>query len=72
MSGSQNGRAKIKEEDVFSIRLRKKNGETVSEVQKDYEHILTRGSFNNIWYFQNWKNIIVQSCIDYPLCRGVR
>lgn len=59
MSGSNNGRTKLTEEDVRSIRLRRKNGESSSEVYKDYQHLITKGSFNNIWSYQNWKNVIV-------------
>lgn len=57
--GSNNGRAKITEEDVKNIRLRRKNGEKLAEVYKDYQTKLTKGSFTNIWSYQNWKNIIV-------------
>lgn len=57
--GSQNGRAKLSEEDVYQIRLRRKNGEELSEVYKDYQDKLTKGSFTNVWSYQNWKNIIV-------------
>lgn len=58
-SGSKNGRAKVTEEDVRTIRLRKKQGEKLLEVYKDYENKLTKGSFTNIWSYQNWKNIVV-------------
>ena len=57
--GSKNGRAKITEEDVRQIRLRRKNGEQLMFVYQDYKDKLTRGSFSNIWCYQNWKNIIV-------------
>lgn len=51
--GSQNGKAKLTEEDVYNIRTRRKNGESRKEVYKNYSHILTLGSFNNIWYGYN-------------------
>ena len=35
--GSSNGRSLLTEEDVFNIRIRKKLGEDVREVYKDYE-----------------------------------
>lgn len=57
--GSSNGRAKITEEDVYEIRLRRKNGEQLKDVYADYSNKLTKGSFKNIWSYQNWKNIIV-------------
>ena len=57
--GSLNGRAKLTEEDVRQIRLRRKNGENIRIVYKDYEEKITYGSFTNVWTYQNWKNIIV-------------
>ena len=57
--GSQNGRARLTEQDVRNIRLRRRNGEKLSDVYADYEHLLTKGSFTNIWSYQNWKNIVV-------------
>ena len=46
--GSKNGRAKITEDDVRQIRLRRKNGETLKNVYADYADKLTKGSFTNI------------------------
>ena len=57
--GSSNGRARLNEEDVKQIRLRRKNGENIREVYKDYQDKLTYGSFTNVWTYQNWKNIVV-------------
>ena len=57
--GSYNGRAKLTEQDVKDIRLRRKNGESCSEVYLLYQDKITKGSFKNIWYYQNWKNIVV-------------
>lgn len=57
--GSSNGRSKITEQDVYNIRLRKKNGEPQKEVYEDYKELLTFGSFKNVWNYQNWKNIVV-------------
>lgn len=57
--GSSNGKAKLNEEQVYDIRLRRKNGENRNEVYKDYSHLLTKGSFDCVWYYNNWKNIIV-------------
>lgn len=58
-SGSDNGRACLTEEDVYNIRLRRKNGEKRKDVYQDYADKLTFGSFNNVWSYQNWKNIVV-------------
>lgn len=58
-SGSSNGRARLTEEDVKNIRLRRKQGENIKTVYQDYKDKLTYGSFSNVWTYQNWKNIIV-------------
>ena len=58
-SGSKNGRSRLTEEEVRDIRMRRKNGEILSKVYKDYNNKLTYGSFTNVWTYQNWKNIIV-------------
>ena len=58
--GSKNGRAKLTEEMVIDIRTKKKNGEKLTNVYKDYEYTgITLGSFKQTWSNQNWKNIIV-------------
>lgn len=57
--GSSNGRAKLTENDVRNIRIRRKNGEALQEVYQDYQNKLTLGSFANVWSYQNWKNIVV-------------
>lgn len=57
--GSKNGRSRLTEEDVKIIRTRRKNGEVLAEVYKDYSDKLTYGSFTNVWTYQNWKDIIV-------------
>lgn len=57
--GSNNGRTRLSEQDVYNIRLRRKNGENIRIVYEDYKDKLTYGSFVNIWSYQNWKNIIV-------------
>jgi group I intron endonuclease len=53
-----NSHAKLTEQDVRDIRLRKKNGEKWQDVYQDYT-ILKEGSFKLVWYGQNWKNVIV-------------
>jgi len=57
--GSRNGRSKLLEQDVYDIRLRKSQGETSSNVYKDYTKLITKGSFNNIWSYQNWSHVTV-------------
>ena len=57
--GSSNGRSRLTEEDVLTIRTRKKNGEQLKDVYEDYKDKLTKGSFKNVWSYQNWKNIVV-------------
>jgi hypothetical protein len=57
--GSKNGRSKLTEEEVRNIRIRKKNGEKLSDVYNDYDNKLTYKSFVNVWSYQNWKSIIV-------------
>lgn len=53
-----NSHAILKIKDVYNIRLRKKNGESIKDVYQDYTQI-TYGSFKNIWYNVNWKSVIV-------------
>ena len=57
--GSENGRARLTEQDVYNIRLRRKNGEQLKKVYEDYKHLITKGSFTNVWTYQNWPNIVV-------------
>jgi group I intron endonuclease len=58
--GSNNPKAKLTEEMVYNIRLRKKNGESRKEVYEDYKYTgITEGSFKQVWCYQNWKNIVV-------------
>ena len=57
--GSSNGRSRLTEDDVRDIRLRRKQGESSRDVYEDYKHLLTFGSFTNVWSYQNWHNIIV-------------
>lgn len=57
--GSKNGKSRLTEQEVFSIRTRRKNGEKLSDVYNDYSDKMTYKSFSNVWTYQNWKNIIV-------------
>ena len=58
-AGTSNGRAKITEQQVRDIRIRRKNGEARSSVYEDYKTLLTLGGFDGIWYYTTWKNIII-------------
>ena len=49
--GSKNGRSKLTEEEVLSIRIRRKNGEKLSDVYADYENRMTYKSFSNVWTY---------------------
>lgn len=58
--GSSNGRSKLTENMVIDIRTRKKQGEELTNVYESYKYTgITLGSFKQVWYYQNWKNIIV-------------
>ena len=59
--GSKNGRALLTEEDVYNIRLRKKEGENWEDVYEDYEHTgIKKSSFHRVWQYQNWKHVVVK------------
>lgn len=59
--GSSNGRSLLTEEDVFNIRIRKKLGEDVREVYKDYEKTgIKFDCFRQVWWGYNWKHVIVE------------
>lgn len=59
--GSQNGRAILNEQQVYEIRTRRKNGEKLSDVYQDYKHLgITYRSFESVWSYRNWKNVIVE------------
>ena len=58
-AGSSNGRARLTETEVYEIRLRRKNGEKLSDVYQEYSDRMTYKSFTNVWTYQNWKNIVV-------------
>lgn len=58
--GSMNGRALLNEKDVYNIRVQKKDGRTLSEVYEQYKTTgITKGSFERVWYYDNWKSIVV-------------
>lgn len=56
--GSKNGRALLSEDDVRTIRSRKRNGEKIRDVYEDYKHTgITLGSFRDVWNYHNWKHV---------------
>lgn len=58
--GSENGRAKLEENDVIAIRMRKNNGESFDSVYQDYIFTgMTKRSFYNVWNGYNWKHITI-------------
>lgn len=52
--GQSNGRSKLTEEDVISLRMRKKNGEKIKDVYEDYKYTgITEKAFYNTWQGYN-------------------
>ena len=59
--GSSNGRSLLNEDDVYQIRLRKKNGENWQDVYEDYKYTgIKKSSFQQTWQGRNWKHIVVE------------
>ena len=59
--GSSNGRSLLTEEDVYAIRLRKKNGEYWKDVYEDYAFTgIKPACFRQTWLGYNWKHVIVE------------
>lgn len=56
--GSNNGRAKLTEEDVINIRTARKNKENRHEAYEKYGNKITFQSFVNVWQGVNWKHIM--------------
>ena len=56
-SGSKNGRAKLTEIDVKTIRELKAEGKTLKEIYSLYPHISTT-SIRNVINYKTWKNIL--------------
>lgn len=57
--GEANGQAKMTEQEVRDIRVRKKNGEKKKDVYKDYKNKIGTSGFDCIWRYLNWKEVIV-------------
>lgn len=56
--GEQNKRTKLSNDDVIRIRKSKESGKNIKDIYSSYSDKLTFGSFQNIWYGCNWKNIM--------------
>lgn len=57
LAGAKNGMAILTEEDVRNIRQKRKDGLSRIDVYEEYSNLLTRGSFECVWYYSNWKHI---------------
>lgn len=49
--------AKLSNQDVITIRERKKNGEKRAQVYESYKDIISLGAFDAIWYNRSWKGV---------------
>lgn len=58
--GSSNGRSLLTEDDVYAIRLRKKNGEHWKQVYNDYKFTgIKEKCFQQTWLGYNWKHVLI-------------
>lgn len=57
MVGEKNGRAILSEEDVIYIRECYNNHIPFNQVYKNYENKISKRGFQNVWWFNTWKNI---------------
>lgn len=61
LKGSKNGMALLTEQDVYNIRVRKKQGEHWEKVYEDYKKTgIKKSSFHFTWDNRNWKHVIVE------------
>lgn len=56
--GSQNGRAKLVEDDVINIRIAYSNHERQKEVYENYKDKITYSSFQAVWQGKSWPHIM--------------
>lgn len=56
--GSQNGRAKLTEEDVINIRIAYNNHERQKEVYEKYKDKITYSTFQTVWQGKSWSYIM--------------
>ncbi len=57
--GGNNPKAKLAEQDVINIRLRKKNGEAFRFVFADYSERISYSGMRQVWGGQSWKHVVV-------------
>lgn len=70
VSGSNNPRAQLTEQDVARIRERRMNGERLADVYQDYADKLEgnrRAGFSKIWLHESWPNVHSEFKGKYPL-----
>lgn len=69
-AGENNPRALITTEDVKNIRIRRMNGERLSEVYEDYKDKMPNGKragFSAIWLHQSWPDVLPEYKDNYPI-----
>lgn len=69
MKGENNPRAQLTTDDVKSIRMRRMNGERLSDVYEDYKEKCPggkRGGFSKVWLHESWLDICPEFKGKYP------
>ena len=56
--GSQNGRARLSEEDVIKIRTYYKSGMAKSTAFQEFKDKISESGFSRVWRGETWKNIM--------------
>ena len=59
-TGENNGRALLKDEDIFNIRKLRSQFKNRNEVYELYKDIITLNGFLDIWQNRRWSHIIVE------------
>lgn len=57
--GENNPKHKLTKNDVITIRVRKLNGEEKNIVFLDYKDLISRVTFEKVWYNMSWKSVNV-------------
>lgn len=69
VKGEKNPRAQLTEEDVVQIRIRRMNGERLSDVYEDYKEKLQGGKrdgFSKVWLHESWPDVCAEFKGQYP------
>lgn len=69
VKGEKNPRAQLTEEDVKQIRIRRMNGERLSDVYEDYKEKLLgskRDGFSKVWLHESWPEVCAEFKDKYP------